>query len=196
MKDTGPNAAGQTNGSSGKTSQAGAGRETSQRRLQQLSELRGNHDDAHAWSAQHTTTSERAGFFSQYRVHTDFAPIHSRELSPTVIPMDQGDSSSVPSDAATGRSPAASRSHSVSQQSATVAAQQCQAPPVPTCNASAAFQAWEPILEELNLELVVLLSCEVFMQAGEATAVQYPAVKEPLESTPSEIAGVPVVEVW
>ena len=57
--------------------------------------------------------------------------------------------------------------------STTVAAQQCQLPPTPSCNASAALQIWEEVLESLDLERVLLLSCEAIDQVEEIAIVRY-----------------------
>lgn len=81
-------------------------------------------------------------------------------------------------------------------ESTTVAAQQCQLPPTPTCNISAAVQVWEEAMEGMDLlDRVLFLSCETFTQVGETANVRYPPGEPGTAPKSPSIGGVSIDEV-
>ena len=79
--------------------------------------------------------------------------------------------------------------------STTVAAQQCQLPPAPRCNSSTDLQVWEEALEGMDLERVLLLSCEALTQVGETAIVRYPPSEPSTASEIHSIGGIRMDEV-
>lgn len=80
-------------------------------------------------------------------------------------------------------------------ESTTVAAQRCQLPPVPTCNSTAALEVWDEVLDSMDVDRALLLSCEVFAQVDDTAVVRYPPSEPSTGLESRNIGGVNIDEV-